>query len=254
LTGDLPAPVLSESCAEAGVIADDADVVLREDVAVPGGNGDRLEIDFCAGCIETVAHILPDASQIRDRGAVADNCCFSGRDSGVAPGDGDTAAPDAELAGARTPTEEVEAAAGAEPVRRLPVTMHISPEESQIKEFVTVEFPGGDAAFVVEHSLGDPDDWAIATGLHIKTNPAAIMPHNPLKLSILLSPPPAAHILNRLGRWSIILCGVCSDFCTSPKPVGAADRAGVSHRCDLLLRIRNHSCTLPHSIENHNWR
>jgi hypothetical protein len=36
--------------------------------------------------------------------------------------------------------------------------MHITPEESQIKELVTIEFPGCDAAFVVGHSLDDPDD------------------------------------------------------------------------------------------------
>ena len=109
MTGVLPAPALGEGCAEAGVIADDADVALREDVAAPGGNGDMLAIEFCAGCTETAAHILPDPSQISDRGAVADNCCFSGRDSGVAPGDGDVATADAELAGARPPAEEAEA-------------------------------------------------------------------------------------------------------------------------------------------------
>ncbi|MBV8360274.1 MAG: hypothetical protein JO189_20415 [Deltaproteobacteria bacterium] len=122
-----------------------------------------MEIDFCADCTEIGAHILPDASQSSGRGAVADNCCFSGCDSEAAPGGGDAAAPDAELAGACAPAGEAEAAAGAGLVRRLPVTMHISPEESQIKEFVTVEFPGVDAAFGVGHLLGDFDDSAIAT-------------------------------------------------------------------------------------------
>jgi hypothetical protein len=36
--------------------------------------------------------------------------------------------------------------------------MHISPEESQIKEFATLKLGGTEAALVVGRSLGGPDD------------------------------------------------------------------------------------------------
>ncbi|MBV8054215.1 MAG: hypothetical protein JO071_03130 [Deltaproteobacteria bacterium] len=146
---------------------------------------------------------------------------MGGRDFGVGPGDGDAAAPDAELAGALRPAEGAVVVDGMGPVRRLPVTMHISPEESQIKEFVTVEFFGGDFALIVGGSLGDLDDWAIATELPNRTTPVAIMLHSPLKLSILLSPPPTAHILNRLRRRSITLAAFAAIFCSSSKAAGS---------------------------------
>jgi len=45
------------------------------------------------------------------------------------------------------------------PVVALPATMHISPEESQIKEFPTTKFPcGSESVLVVGRWSGCPDD------------------------------------------------------------------------------------------------
>jgi hypothetical protein len=167
----------------------DADVTFAEDAGMPDGNEDEPETNPC-GCTETGAHILPEASQISGRGAAANDCCLGSCDCGVVPGDGDATATGAERAWVGKPADGTEAAAGAGLVSRLPATMHVLPEESQIIELVTIELAAVDgAAFVAGYWLGDPDDCAIATVLHSRTKPVAIKPRSRLKLSILQSPP-----------------------------------------------------------------
>jgi hypothetical protein len=135
-------------------------LVLGEDRARAGAldrGADCFAIDAPAGCPETDVHILPDASQMSGRGAMVNDCCFRGSNPGVAIADGETWATVADLTGVGKAAEGAERTARMGPIVGLLATMHISPEESQIKEFETLKLGGTEAALVVGRSLGGPD-------------------------------------------------------------------------------------------------